>query len=104
VLSEELFSFQGFYYSSSKVPGTARKHSLVTVNYNIHSREYEDYELMKGRTYSLVDGYQTAWSFIPKDHKVLYYSYNTHIQMGLMKTSDQSNNTGTNFPHINYYL
>jgi hypothetical protein len=46
VLSGELFSFQGFYFSSSKVPETATKHSLATIYSNNHSRDYEDYKLM----------------------------------------------------------
>jgi hypothetical protein len=74
VLSAELFPFQGFYYSASKVPETATKHSLLTVNYNINSRDYEDYELMKGGIISVVDGYQIVWSFIPKKTTVLYCS------------------------------
>ena len=85
VLSGELFSFQGFYFSASKVPETATKHSLATIYNNNHSKEFEDYELKTGGT---IHGYQTAWSFIPADtvHK-------THTQMGRMITFGQLKNS-----------
>ena len=50
VLSVELFSFQGFYFSASKVPETATKHSLATTYNNNHSTEFKDYELTTGGT------------------------------------------------------
>jgi hypothetical protein len=45
VLSGELFSFQDFYFSVSKVPATAAKHPLATI-YSNNRTEFEDYELM----------------------------------------------------------
>jgi hypothetical protein len=53
VLSGELFSFQGFYFSASKVPETATKHSLAAIYSNNNSTEIEDYELMTGGTIQL---------------------------------------------------
>jgi hypothetical protein len=73
VLSRELFSFQGFYFSASKVPETATKHSLATIYSNNHSTEFEDYELMTGGTIQF------------------YIVHKTHTQMGLMITFESTN-------------
>jgi hypothetical protein len=66
LLSGELFPFQGFYFSSSKVPETATKHSLATIYCNNHSREFEDYELVTGGTIQFSTWVPNSTEFYPK--------------------------------------